>query len=433
MPDDVAIRLDAVGKRYTKYEDAPALVNATKQLLTRTRRSQLWAVRGVDLQVTPGECLGVIGRNGSGKSTLLQMLCGVTAPTEGRVRVRGRIAPLISVGVGFHPELTGRENVYVNATILGLRRKDIDRRFDEIVDFSGIEQFIDTPVKFYSSGMFVRLGFSVAIQVDPEVLLVDEVLAVGDLAFQMKCYERMRAIREQGATVVFVTHNLTIVRNLCDRVIVMDGGRKQFDGDAEPAINRFHELLGETREPEGADIGWAVHRGGIGRIEVEGLYDGRKRTHSLSADRPFIARLKVTAVEELRDAYVGVALHSADGTLVFAQADFETTLPTLPAGQERHVDVHLRPALVTGTYALSAGLYQRPQGPGKQVQLSVSPGTSFHLAGRPLAHGIADLEARFDTGAGDADDATTITAGRRGSRRAGPPASAPGRSGGRPR
>ena len=395
MSDSSAIRLAGVGKRYTKYEDAPALVNTTRQLLRGHRRSQLWALRGIDLDVAAGECLGVIGRNGSGKSTLLQLLCGVTAPSEGRVRVRGRVAPLISVGVGFHPELTGRENIYVNAAILGLRRQEIDNKVDEIVDFAGIADFIDTPVKFYSSGMFVRLGFSVAIQVEPEVLLVDEVLAVGDLAFQMKCFERMRAIREQGVTIAFVTHNLTIVRNLCDRVVVLDHGNKAFDGAPDAAVTRFHELLAEVREPEGSDIGWAVHKAGVATIEVEGLYADGARTQSLRADNSVVARLVVRALADLRDAYVGVAVHAADGTLVYSEPDLATTLPALTTNGTLTIDVRMQPTLPTGTYALSAGLYQRPTGPGKAIQLAVTPALSFHVVGRPMVQGTADLGANF--------------------------------------
>ena len=396
MSGESAIRLTGVGKRYTKYEDAPALVNTTRQLLKGHHRSHLWALRGIDLDVNPGQCLGVIGRNGSGKSTLLQLLCGVTAPTEGRVRVQGRVAPLISVGVGFHPELTGRENIYVNAAILGLRRQEIDRKVDDIVDFAGIADFIDTPVKFYSSGMFVRLGFSVAIQVEPEVLLVDEVLAVGDLAFQMKCFERMRAIREQGVTIAFVTHNLTIVRNLCDRVVVLEAGNKAFEGAPDAAVTRFHELLAEVREPEGSDIGWAVHKGGIASIQVEGLYDEGGRTQSLRAEADVVARLVVNAVAEVRDAYVGVAVHAADGTLVYSEPDLATTLPALAPDGTLSIDVRLRPTLPTGTYSLSAGLYQRPTGPGKAIQLAVTPAVSFHVIGRPMVQGTADLGASFE-------------------------------------
>ena len=170
---DPIIRLAGVGKRYLKYEDEPMLLTRALRLRHRTRRSQLWAVRDVSFELHPGDSVGVIGRNGSGKSTLLQMLAGVTSPTEGTITVGGRVAPLVSVGVGFHPELTGRENVYVNGTILGLSRAEIDARFDAMVEFSGIEAFIDTPVKFYSSGMYVRLGFAVAVEAIPDVLLVD--------------------------------------------------------------------------------------------------------------------------------------------------------------------------------------------------------------------------------------------------------------------
>src|SRR5690349_16980829 len=217
------------------------LVSRLFQLRNRTRRSALWALRRATFGVGRGECVGVVGRNGSGKSTLLQMLAGVTAPTEGRVTVQGRVAPLISVGVGFHPELTGRENVYVNATILGLRREEIDRRFDEIASFAEIGEFLETPVKFYSSGMFVRLGFAVSAMSEPDVLLIDEVLAVGDLAFQLKCFERLERLRESGATVVLVTHNLNAVRRLCERTLVIHNGELRHDGDTVEALSLYHE------------------------------------------------------------------------------------------------------------------------------------------------------------------------------------------------
>ncbi|MGH9084268.1 MAG: ABC transporter ATP-binding protein, partial [Acidimicrobiales bacterium] len=210
------IELRGAGKQYTKYEDAPMLLNRILSYRPgQTRRSKLWAIRGVDLQVEAGETVGVIGRNGSGKSTMLRMLAGVTAPSEGMVAARGRVAPLIAVGVGFHPELTGRENIYVNGTILGLARAEIERKLDDILSFAEIDDFIDTPVKFYSSGMFVRLGFAVAVAARPDILLIDEVLAVGDYAFQAKCYERMDEMRAEGATVLVVSHNLNVVRNLC--------------------------------------------------------------------------------------------------------------------------------------------------------------------------------------------------------------------------
>src|SRR5580698_1666694 len=245
-----AIELTGVGKRYTKYVDTPMIITSALRFRPQTRREKLWAVRGVDLTLEDGEVVGVIGRNGSGKTTLMSMVAGITAPTEGTVKVWGRVAPLISVGVGFHRELTGRENVYVNGTILGLTRKQIEQKFDEIVAFSEVEAFIDTPVKFYSSGMFVRLGFAVAAHCDPDVLIVDEVLAVGDLAFQIKCFERMTQIRERGTTVLMVSHALPVIRRMSQRVLLMHQGEPQFLGDPEKAIGLFHELLHSQEEIE---------------------------------------------------------------------------------------------------------------------------------------------------------------------------------------
>ncbi|MGC8669458.1 MAG: ABC transporter ATP-binding protein, partial [Chthonomonadales bacterium] len=187
-----------------------------RSLQGRAPESQsIWALKDVSFEVQPGEVVGIIGRNGAGKSTLLKILSQITEPTEGRVEMRGRVASLLEVGTGFHPELTGRENIYLNGAILGMTRREIDRKFDEIVDFSGVERFIDTPVKRYSSGMYLRLAFAVAAHLDPEILIVDEVLAVGDAAFQKKCLGRMGEVARSGRTVLFVSHNMAAVKALC--------------------------------------------------------------------------------------------------------------------------------------------------------------------------------------------------------------------------
>lgn len=199
----------------------------------------IWALRDVSFQVEQGEVLGIIGRNGAGKSTLLKILSRVTAPTSGRIRVKGRIASLLEVGTGFHPELTGRENVYLNGTILGMKRKEIDRKFDEIVEFAEISQFIDTPVKRYSSGMYVRLAFAVAAHLDPEILLVDEVLAVGDAAFQKKCLGKMGDVARDGRTVLFVSHNMASVSALCNEVIVFHHGSIFIRSETQQAISAY--------------------------------------------------------------------------------------------------------------------------------------------------------------------------------------------------
>lgn len=201
--------------------------------------SVIWPLRGVSFEVKCGEVIGIIGRNGAGKSTLLKILSKVTDPTGGRAEIRGRVSSLLEVGTGFHPDLTGRENIYLNGTILGMRKTEIDRKFDQIVDFSEVEKFIDTPVKRYSSGMRVRLAFSVAAHLDPEILLIDEVLAVGDAKFQQKCLNKMEDVGQEGRTVFFVSHNMLAVSRLCERVILLDEGRVQIDDESHKVISRY--------------------------------------------------------------------------------------------------------------------------------------------------------------------------------------------------
>src|SRR2546429_4904317 len=199
----------------------------------------IWALKDVSFEVLPGEVIGIIGRNGAGKSTLLKILSRITEPTSGRVELYGRIASLLEVGTGFHPELTGRENIYLNGAILGMGRSEIRRKFDEIVAFAEIEKFIDTPVKFYSSGMYVRLAFAVAAHLEPEILVVDEVLAVGDAAFQKKCIGKMGEVAKEGRTVLFVSHNMTAIRALCERGLLFDDGILVKHGPTEDAIRAY--------------------------------------------------------------------------------------------------------------------------------------------------------------------------------------------------
>jgi lipopolysaccharide transport system ATP-binding protein len=207
----------------------------------------LWALKDVSLTVKQGEVLGIIGKNGAGKSTLLKILSRVTAPTSGRVKVKGRIASLLEVGTGFHPELTGRENTYLNGAILGMSRQEIDRKFDEIVDFSGVEKFIDTPVKRYSSGMYVRLAFAVAAHLEPEILVVDEVLAVGDAEFQKKCLGKMGDVAKEGRTVLFVSHNMNAISSLCSLVTVINNGVLQYAGATKEGINYYLSSSDNTK------------------------------------------------------------------------------------------------------------------------------------------------------------------------------------------
>lgn len=249
--DDLSIRVKGLAKRYEVYAQP---TDRLKQMtLPRLRRflhvpervyyNEFWALRSVDFDVRRGETVGIVGRNGSGKSTLLQIICGTLTPTAGRVDVNGRIAALLELGSGFNPEFTGRENVYLNATVLGLTRAEIDARFDDIAAFADIGEFIEQPVRTYSSGMYIRLAFAVAVSVDPEILIVDEALSVGDELFQRKCFARIETIRANGATILFVSHSAGAVVELCDRAVLMDGGELLAQGQPKQIINFYHKLL----------------------------------------------------------------------------------------------------------------------------------------------------------------------------------------------
>jgi lipopolysaccharide transport system ATP-binding protein len=251
-----AIRVEAIGKRYRlgrrlRYKalrDVIATAAGAPVRIARTLvgsaappppEETIWALRGVSFEVGHGEVVGIIGRNGAGKSTLLKILSRITVPTEGRAEITGRIGSLLEVGTGFHLELTGRENIFLNGAILGMRRAEISRKFDEIVAFAGVEKFIDTQVKHYSSGMYLRLAFSVAAHLDPEILLVDEVLAVGDAAFQRKCLDKMQDVGRRGRTVLFVSHNMPAIARLCERTIMLDGGGVKLDGPSHRVVAAY--------------------------------------------------------------------------------------------------------------------------------------------------------------------------------------------------
>ncbi len=208
----------------------------------RERRETFWALRDVDLTVAAGEFLGLIGPNGSGKSTLLRIMAGIFPPSEGRVIVRGRTAPMIELGVGFHPELTGRENIYLNASLYALSKRETDRLYRQIVEFSELDEFIDVPVKNYSTGMYMRLGFSVAVHLEPDILLIDEVLAVGDERFQRKCLQRMDGIRRRGKTIVLVSHDMSMIQELCDRVCLLMRGRLEAEGEPAKVVQRYKDV-----------------------------------------------------------------------------------------------------------------------------------------------------------------------------------------------
>jgi ABC-type polysaccharide/polyol phosphate transport system ATPase subunit len=262
------IQVDGLGKQYrlgegrNLRETLQGLVRPSR----RRQREQLWSLRDVSFSVQDGGSLGIVGRNGAGKSTLLKLLMRITAPTEGAARTRGRVAALLEVGTGFHPELTGRENIFLNAAVLGMSRAETRRRFDEIVDFAGTERFLDTPVKRYSSGMYLRLAFAVAAHLEPDILIVDEVLAVGDAEFQRKSLNRMSVAEQEGRTVVFVSHDLNTLARICGRTLWLDGGRAQDDGPTERVVRDY--LAAGVSRPLGEDGSREVRGGPVALVGV---------------------------------------------------------------------------------------------------------------------------------------------------------------------
>jgi len=287
------------------------------------RSEEFWALRDVSFEVKQGEVLGVIGRNGAGKSTLLKILSRITEPTSGSIRLRGRVASLLEVGTGFHPELTGRENIFMNGAILGMTRAEIRSRFDEIVAFSEVEKFLDTPVKRYSSGMYVRLAFAVAAHLEPEILIVDEVLAVGDAAFQRKCLGKMQDVAtKEHRTVIFVSHNMTAVRKLCTTATLLDKGGCLGTFPAPQGVDRYHQLVGHLIGVPTADITSRPRRENslgtrlrITAVELNSC-DGTRRS-DIRFGEPFSFHITIDSVKQLDDVIIGFSIRAPNGEVVF--------------------------------------------------------------------------------------------------------------------
>jgi len=381
--------LSDVGKRYVKYDDVPTLLTGVTHLLSRGRRGRLWAIRHVDLEIERGDAIGIIGRNGSGKSTTLAVLAGVTAPTEGIVRVNGRIAPLLSLGVGFDQELTGRENVFINGMILGMSKGEIKARFDEIVSFAEMENFIDTPVKFYSSGMVVRLGFAAAVSVDPDLLIVDEVLAVGDVAFQTRSFERMMSMRDKGTTLVVVSHNMASIRRLAERVVVLHNGEVRYQGDTHGGISLYHDLLREAVSTSAGSPNDTVR---VLSFDMHGE-DGRPTANVLTGDTVTF-RMEVRFEKTAEEAAFGLNIASEGGQYVYGDTTASDGLRTFHAGETYTFSVTASMSLGGGSYIASCGINW-----GHLVKEHVNSNAKvFYVSGREFTAGLVDLRARFDIG-----------------------------------
>jgi lipopolysaccharide transport system ATP-binding protein len=333
--EPVAVRIEGVGKRYRigalhpGYATLRELVGDALAAPFRRlrggggrRHETLWALKDVDLEVRRGELIGVIGHNGAGKSTLLKILSRITRPSAGEVEIVGRVGSLLEVGTGFHPDLTGRENIFLNGAILGMRKAEIEKKFDEIVAFSELEKFVETPVKFYSSGMYVRLAFSVAAHLEPEILIMDEVLAVGDAAFQQKCLDKMRDIRLQGRTIFFVSHNLPAVARLCKRVVLLEAGRVAAEGRPQEVVNRYLNSSWKA----GAERDWGEGEDAPGDAAVR-LRRARARDEAgetaaaFDVRRPVLIELTYDVLEDGHALTPVVELYNEEGTEVFSTHD----------------------------------------------------------------------------------------------------------------
>jgi lipopolysaccharide transport system ATP-binding protein len=339
---DIVIRTDNLSKLYrigehqggykTLRETIVNTISSPFRHLSRNPQTSdltpqldhIWALKDISLEVKRGEVAGIIGRNGAGKTTLLKILSRITEPTEGLAEIRGRVGSLLEVGTGFHPELTGRENIYLNGAILGMKKAEMDRKFDEIVAFAEIEMFMDTPVKRYSSGMYIRLAFAVAAHLEPEILLVDEVLAVGDVAFQKKCLGKMGEVSTEGRTVLFVSHNMGAITHLCRKAIWLDQGRIRLDGECTgvveaylssgmPSTDNWVRPLNLTTAHAVELLAASVHYGNDNRIRIANF------------DRPFEIRVEYEVKEPIRDLAISLSIVDAQGNTIFTTWDIDST------------------------------------------------------------------------------------------------------------
>ena len=363
-----SIVVDDVSKRFRLYKDRARSIKEGVVARGRgeKRYEEFWALHNVSMTIDPGSTYAFIGHNGSGKSTLLRCIAGIYKPTSGRLKVEGRISALLELGSGFHPDLSGRENVYLNASILGLSKKDIDAVFDDIVDFSGIGGFIDAPVKVYSSGMYVRLGFSVAVHVDPEILIIDEVVAVGDEEFQRKCFDHLYELRQAGVTIVMVSHNLGVVQSMCDHATWFDHGRVVQEGKALDVVTSYVKKVNQDEERER----------GVNPEHQEGSFDGRRGSGEIrisdieffdehgesvamgTSGKALRIRLHYDASEPIRSPIVGVVIHHDSGVLVGGTStmDLEVDVGTLSG--RGHVDVEIPElTLNPGTFEVGASVH----------------------------------------------------------------------------
>jgi ABC-type polysaccharide/polyol phosphate transport system ATPase subunit len=407
-----AIEVRGVSKRFRLYQEKYTSLKERVVHGGRIPYHDFWALQDIDIDVEQGETLGILGRNGCGKSTLLKCIAGILKPTRGEIRIRGSLAAMLELGAGFQPELSGRDNIYLNASLLGMPTKEIDRRLDDIVAFAELEEFIDNQVRFYSSGMYVRLGFAVAVNVDPRVLLVDEVLAVGDERFQQKCMQRIHEFQEEGRTIVVVSHAADVMRQLCSRVMVINAGKLVTVAPPGEAIRRFRDVLLDMGEAPSAipameDLDAEKRGEWGGTVEDPGHLPSALRRVRLvssrietSSGRPNLRPGESAAVvveaelsEPLHGVAFGCSVFASNGALVF---DHSTSEPvTMPAG---HSTIRFRfdnVPLLDGSYSVNVRI-QEPRGGRVHARLEPAvtmvvenPGTAIGLVAMPFEVDVA--------------------------------------------
>jgi ABC-type polysaccharide/polyol phosphate transport system ATPase subunit len=386
------IRVHHAGRVFKVY---PRESRRLKDLVVargRARATEVVALKDVSFVVEPGSAVGLVGRNGSGKTTLLRLLSGIIRPTSGHVEVGGRVGSLLELGAGFHPDLTGRENVFLNGSIHGLKRAYIREQLDEIVAFAGLEEFIDLPVRTYSSGMYMRLGFAIAAHIDADILLLDEVFAVGDEQFQRKCFGKIFEFKQRGGTIVFVSHDAAAVERLCDRAVLLRSGLVEFDGPTHEAIVRYRRLLAGERDPDERGAGLKEWGTGEARIEEVALLgpDGDERTQLLAGE-PFALRLRIATDAQIPPPRVSFELRDASGLLLAGESSSISDLGWDGGGVVRF-EVE-RPPLADGRFHLRLGLTDEN---GERLYHWLDDAITFVVYPPGDERGVIRLEGRWE-------------------------------------
>jgi ABC-2 type transport system ATP-binding protein len=352
-----AVSVEGVSKRFRLYHEKNQYLKSTVLRGKRAKFDEFWALQDISFEISSGSTFGIIGSNGSGKSTLLKCLAGILTPDKGSIAVRGRIAALLELGAGFHPEMSGRENIFLNGAILGMTQKELLRKMDSIIEFAGLEEFIDTPVKNYSSGMTVRLGFAIAINVDPEILIIDEVLAVGDSAFQQKCHEKIEEFKHDGRTIILVSHGLGDVAQLCQTVAWIEKGHLKAIGAAYDVVG---EYLGEANDATVRQTGEIGERWGTREVEITGvefLGLDKKPISSIRSGAPVTLRINFHAHQQVPEIVAGFRISHLHGTNIWGTNTKRRSVHVGPVNGNGSIDIEIPEfPLLTGTYDLTIAL-----------------------------------------------------------------------------